>query len=242
MTTYSVREIWRYPVKSMAGEQLQTGTLETGGLPFDRAWALQDTERGRICTGKNMPILMQCAARLLTDAADGVARAAITLPDGDSVTSDDDAIDARLSDALGRAVTLLPPRPDADADGRQGGYFDLATVHLLSDAAVRLLQAKLPEIPIDRRRCRPNLLLADDANAVGMVEFDWAGKILTVGTARLEVEAPTARCAMVTRAQGDLPAANDVLRTLFQDADGNMGVYARVAAPGAVTIGDRLEF
>lgn len=241
MTTFSLREIWRYPVKSMAGERLETATLGGGGLPGDRAWAVQDRERGRLCTGKNLPALMQCAARLLRDAGKGAPLVDITLPDGASVRSDDGAIDARLSEALGRAVTLLPPRPAApSADPDAGGYFDLAAVHLLTDSSLRLLQGKLPEIPIDRRRCRPNLLLADDGGAAGMVEFDWVGRRLTLGGAELEVEAPTGRCAMVTRAQDDLPAAGEILRTLFEDAGGNMGVYARVARAGDLALGDRL--
>jgi len=67
----TVREIWRYPVKSMAGERLSQVELDSGGIPGDRAWAVRDEVRGGIRGAKKIPALMRCAARYLEPPARG---------------------------------------------------------------------------------------------------------------------------------------------------------------------------
>ena len=111
----TIREIWRYPVKSMGGEQLDTVEVTEGGLAADRVWAVRDEDRGAIVGGRQLPALMRCRARFVEAPAIG-ARVAITLPDGAEVTSDDPEVHARLSAALGRTVTLCALRPASDAD------------------------------------------------------------------------------------------------------------------------------
>ena len=58
-----VKQIYRYAVKSMAGERLDECTVGLLGIPGDRGWALRDETTGEITNGKNFPVLMQCAAR-----------------------------------------------------------------------------------------------------------------------------------------------------------------------------------
>lgn len=113
----SVREIWRYPVKSMAGERLQAGWFGPAGLPGDRAWAVRDEAAGEVRGAKKLPALMTCAARYPEDPAEGPAPVAeITLPDGRVLRSDAPSVSAELSGLLGRSVTLWPLRPSSDLD------------------------------------------------------------------------------------------------------------------------------
>src|SRR5512135_2757790 len=58
----TVKEIWRYPVKSMAGERVATGTLTTRGVVGDRGWAIKDEKAGEIRGAKKLPALMRCHA------------------------------------------------------------------------------------------------------------------------------------------------------------------------------------
>jgi hypothetical protein len=111
----TVREIWRYPVKSMGGESLARCTTGVMGIPGDRGWALRDERAGEIRGAKKLPQLLLCQARYLAEpAGDDIPPAEITLPDGTRVRSDDPRASARMSDLLGRPVTLWPRRPASD--------------------------------------------------------------------------------------------------------------------------------
>ena len=117
MTRFNIREIWRYPVKSMQGERLETCTLTIGGIALDRGWAVRDEKTQTIRGGKWIAELMLCSARYIDGTTAGaVPHVEITLPDGDLVRSDDAAVNGRLSRALGRAVTLWPLQPAENAD------------------------------------------------------------------------------------------------------------------------------
>lgn len=110
-----VREVWRYPVKSMGGEQLPHAALGTRGIPGDRGWALRDEQAGEIRGARNFPALLLCRAQYLEEPSDGGSPpAAITMPDGTVLRSDSAEISARLSQLIGRPVTLCPLRPADD--------------------------------------------------------------------------------------------------------------------------------
>jgi uncharacterized protein YcbX len=110
-----VREIWRYPVKSMMGEQLTHADVDPGGIPGDRAWAVRDEVRGGIRGAKKIAGLMRCAARYLAaPKREQVGAPEITLPDGSSVRADAPDAAARVSAAVETSVTLWPLLP-ADA-------------------------------------------------------------------------------------------------------------------------------
>ena len=111
-----VREVWRYPVKSMAGERLESSGVGARGLYGDRGWALRDEEAGEIRGAKISPALMLCGARYRERPAEDGAppRADITLPDGTLTATDAPDVNERLSELLGRRVTLWPLRPASD--------------------------------------------------------------------------------------------------------------------------------
>ena len=117
----TVRELWRFPVKSMGGERLDRVDVDARGVRGDRLWALRDDERAVITSAKKLPVLLQCGARYLTEPGTdtrpaAIPAVAIDLPDGTTVTSDDADVDARLSAVVGRKVSLCRLQPADDAD------------------------------------------------------------------------------------------------------------------------------
>lgn len=99
-----VREIWRFPVKSMGGEQLPRVHVSDQGLAGDRAYAVVDGEDGKVASAKNprkWGRLLDCQA---ATGADG--QVSITFPDGTTKATTDSDIDEALSDLVGRRVRL----------------------------------------------------------------------------------------------------------------------------------------
>ncbi|MFT4571006.1 MAG: hypothetical protein ACI91F_001885 [Candidatus Binatia bacterium] len=278
-----IGSLYRYPVKSMRGEVLASAALGEGGIPGDRAWALRDERAGEIRGGKKFPALMQCAARFLEEPEAGASPAAeMLLPDGTRLSTIDPTAGARLSEFLGKDVTLWPLRPADDDDhyrrgqpdnpdleaemrdifGRlpdeplpdfsqfepeileftspRGTYFDVTPLHILTTASLSTFAAANPGVAFGVDRFRPNLLI-DTGEATGLVESQWAGHELRIGDVRIEVIMPTVRCAMITQPTGDLPKDPRVLRAVVAQGDQNLGVYARVLAPGTVGVGDTVE-
>jgi uncharacterized protein len=113
----TVKQIWRYAVKSMAGEQLESCSVGTLGIPADRGWAIRDETSGEITNGKKIPLLMQCEARYRElPNGDAVPHVVMRFPGGVELTSDLPDVNARLSELLGRSVALLPRQPASDLE------------------------------------------------------------------------------------------------------------------------------
>src|SRR5688500_16277477 len=107
----TITAIWRYPVKSMMGEQLDASAVTEQGVLGDRSYALVDAETGKIASAKNpkrWPNLFQCHAAFTEppETARELPPVRITLPGGATVTSDDPAVDEALSGLVKRRVTL----------------------------------------------------------------------------------------------------------------------------------------
>ncbi len=279
-----IREIWRYPVKSMGGERLAACNLGAGGIPGDRAWALRDDAAGEIRGGKKLPVLMRCSARFLAEPEPGrSAPAEMQLPDGSSLRTDAPDASARLSELVGRRVTLCPLRPAEDLDhyrrglpdnpdmleelreifGREadeplpdlsvfppeimeftsplGTYFDAFPLHFVTTATLREMARLAPGSTFDARRFRPNFVVETSAEAgSGLVENDWSGRELRLGTARIRALMPTVRCSMITQPQADLPKDPGVLRAVVREAGQNLGSYAVPVDAGTVREGDEV--
>lgn len=116
MIVGKVKEVWRYPLKSMAGERLEAAGVGARGLYGDRGWALRDEAAGEIRGAKISPALMLCAARYRAEpTAEGEPpHADITLPDGTETATDDPRVNERLSELCRRRVTLWPLQPASD--------------------------------------------------------------------------------------------------------------------------------
>jgi uncharacterized protein YcbX len=263
----SVVALWRYPVKSMQGEELNASMVTSRGLLGDRCFALVDQIEGRVASAKNprrWPNLFDYRAAF-AGPVNGVPLPPlrITLPDGTVISGDQPDGDQVLSAALGRAVALRGTAPEApvleeywpDIEGLPhqdavtqeampaGSFFDLASVHLLSTATLDRLRELYPQGRFEVRRFRPNVVVACQDGQAGFIEQSWIGRTLTMGEVRLRVTGPCPRCVMTTLAQADLPADPGILRAAVRQAQGNVGVYAEVVQGGRVRRGDgvRLE-
>src|SRR3954453_21060548 len=121
-----------------------------------------------------------------------------------------------------------------------GALYDVYPIHLVTRASLRALAERSPGSQFDVRRFRPNVLL--DRDGAELAEFGWCGGRLRAPNAAFDADIPTLRCSVPTRAQADLPADPDVLRTINSHADHCLGVYASVAEAGTLAEGDLLEF
>ena len=234
----SVRGVWRYPVKSMLGEELDACEVTERGLTGDRAYALVDAENGKVASIKNprkWARLFECRAEFL----DGSRGVRITMPDGATVSAAEPEAAELLSALFGRKATLETSAAgapvleelwlDGSPDGRAvtdetfakgsppGTFFDYGVVHLVTTATLGRLHELYPEGRFDSRRFRPNFLVQSENGDSGFVENAWVGKTVAIGNGadgvELRVTDPCPRCVMTTLAQEDLPADPGILRT-----------------------------
>src|SRR5215813_6485649 len=113
----TVKQIWRFAVKSMAGEQLSSCTVGARGIAGDRGWAIRDETSGKLATGTRHPLLMQCAARYREQPVNGsIHHVEMRFPDGLLVASDSSDVNARLTELLEKPVSLSPLQQDFNAD------------------------------------------------------------------------------------------------------------------------------
>jgi uncharacterized protein len=176
----SIVSLWRYPVKSMMGEELNAAEVTKDGLLGDRAYALVDSLDGKVASATNprkWPTLFDFRAVLADSTRPGVnvPPVRITLPEGTIVNSEQPAVHRILSKVLKREVTLSaasdqPPAtaeeywPDIEGlDHRdavtdfglpEGTFFDCAFVHLLTTATMDRLRLLYPEGRFEVRRAR----------------------------------------------------------------------------------------
>lgn len=140
-----IREIWRYPVKSLAGERLESVEVDTGGIPGDRGWAVRDEVRGGIRGAKKIPGLMRLAARYLEPPTRGrVGAPEITLPDGAKLRADAPDAAERVSAAVEHSVTLWPLLPASAREHYRRGAPDHAD--MLTE--LRSIFGRLPDEPL----------------------------------------------------------------------------------------------
>lgn len=302
----TVKQIWRYAVKSMAGEQLEACTVGLNGIPGDRGWAIRDETTGETTNGKHLPLLMQCSARYRDAPANGfIPHVDMHLPNDLKLGSDLPDINARLTELLGKPVSLWPLQPASNTEhyrrksklarvyGRlaryrmfraalpaltsfghanaelretfsrepgepipdlstlppeileftspRGTYFDAFPIHLLTTASLDMMTRLNPGARWDVRRFRPNFLIETDPAIKGLVDAEWSGQKIRVGSVELRCEIPAVRCGMTIQAQADFPKDPTILRTIVKDADQNLGAYASVTSSGEVRIGDVVE-
>ncbi len=269
-TQGSVASLWRYPVKSMLGEECGATDVTERGLLGDRAYALVDSADGKAATAKNprkWPTLFGFRATFIEPPRPGatVPPVRITLPDGTAVTSRQPDVSQVLSNALGRTVMLTAAgRGDGgavnaeeywpDMEGLEhrdtvtdfalpeGTFFDCATVHLLTMATLDRLRQLYPSGRFEVPRFRPNIVVTPASAEKDFVENAWIGHTLAIGDGvRLSITGPCVRCVMTTLAQGDLPRDPGILRTAAQHNKVSVGVYATVEHGGAIRRGDAIR-
>ena len=237
-TAITVATLWRYPVKSMQGEELNGADITLKGLLGDREFALVDAETDKVVSAKNpkkWPNFFSFrAAYLSPPAISDLPPVWITLPNGVVLRSDATDTNEKISDYLGRKVTLTTLAPSAatleqywpefDGDTNEisneaiagdapaGSFFDYAALHLITTSSLTAMQQLYPAGRFEVKRFRPNMTI-DTQGLTGFVENDWVGKTLKIGDSlKLQITDPCPRCVMPTLAQGDLPQDMGILK------------------------------
>lgn len=208
-----VAELWRYPVKSMAGESLREAELGEDGIRGDRVVHVRNG-RGRIVTARSQPGLLAHRATL---GADGEP-----LVDGRPWTSPD--IARAVEETAGRGSRLVR------FDGPE--RFDILPLLVATDGAVSALGH-------DRRRLRPNLLVG---GVEGLAERGWEGRKLRIGDVVIALADLRERCVMTTFDPDTRVQDVGVLLAIRRDFGGRLALNASVARPGTIRVGDRVAF
>lgn len=162
-------------------------------------------------------------------------------PDSDDILAELRGVFGRTDDEPLPDLTQFPPEV-MEFESPPGTYYDCWPLMIMSTSALRALGDALPDSVVDVTRFRPSLVI-DTGEEPGHPEFSWSGRRATLGEAEVEFLGPCPRCVMVIRAVGkDVPEDRAVLRHIVRDLDQNVGVYARIAKPGRIGVGDALTF
>jgi uncharacterized protein YcbX len=222
-----VAAIRRYPVKGMAGESLGVATIDARGLAWDRWYAVVD-EQGRFASGKDSRRFRRRDAVFGYAAQAGPHGVTVTR-DGRTWAAESVELAGHLTEDMGDPVRVL-------TEGRVP-HQDDGGVSLVGTASLRWCAERWGD-EADPRRLRVNLVVATDEP---FVEDTWVGRMLTLGSARLHVAAPTPRCRMLDIEQDGVRPTARWMRPLALARDLDLGVYLDVARPGEVVVGDQLR-
>lgn len=249
----TIEQLWRYPVKSLQGEQL-TSTEVTDVIPGDRAWGIFDNESGQLLSAKRVPKLLEGSANLVEGGC------LITI-DGNEFHSNDAEVDAGLSAWLDREVRLTLPTPGEQAiieiewdegldevpedpeifefSTSPGWFFDSSSsLHLIGSGTLSMLDARIGDGAGDVRRFRPNIVVN---TSEAFEEDEWVGKELLLGSVTVDVKKRTDRCIVISRAFGEFPASRKTLKYLSKNHQREAGLSLEPTQSGHMAVGDSVE-
>jgi len=208
----TVTAIWRYPVKSMAGEQMTSAELTATGLVGDRVVQVYD-RHGRIVTARTFPRLLRLHATLGIDGEPLVGGLPWRSPE------------------VGRLVEAAVG-PGARLKRFEGaGRFDILPLLVCTDGAVS-------EFGRDVRRLRPNILIG---GVEGMGERAWPGATLRLPEAEVSLADLRSRCVMTTYDPDTAAQDPQVLRDIVRRFRGQLCLNAAVTRAGRVEVGQSIE-
>ncbi|MGC8481277.1 MAG: MOSC domain-containing protein [Acidimicrobiales bacterium] len=229
-TLGTIAELWRYPIKSLGGERLERCSLDLRGLCGDRSWAIVGND-GKIGSGKTTKRFRRMSGLLDLSASsqkDDVPL--ISFPDGIRARGDHPSTPVRISELLGEEVSL---RQEAEVS-----HHDDSPVHIITTGSLAWLQSRHPEVAIDARRFRPNIVIQ---TSEPWEEESWTRHAIRLGDAVLRPFKVTERCVMITMAQPGITFSPRLLGDLERQHDGSFGIYAQVVTPGELRLGDSIE-
>lgn len=208
--SFYVAGLWRYPVKSLAGESLPRATVGFNGIPGDRVVWIEGPEGVR--TSRRQYRLLGLRGTL---RADGRA-----LVDGHPWETPEAL--ALVRRAAGEDAWLAA----SDEDDR----FDIMPLLVATDGAVAAFGRGV-------RRLRPNILIG---GVDGLDEREWPGAELHIGELVVRLDSLRTRCPMTTVDPDTLERDPEVLRDIGRRFRGRIALNATVAHPGTIAVGDRV--
>jgi uncharacterized protein YcbX len=220
--------LWRYPVKSMAGEALPGVDVAWHGLAGDRRWAfVRDgmpqsgfpwfTLRQRADLGHYVPSFVD------PDRPDK-SRTVVRTPSGALLDVTDPALAAEFGANEARVI-----RQDR-------GIFDTFPLSVITTQTISRLGEMVGD-QLDVRRFRPNILVEAAADAP-FGEDGWVGRVLRIGGMRMRVDKRDGRCVVITIDPVSTERNPAVLRTVAREREGCLGVYGTTVEPGRVALDD----
>ena len=229
-----IKSIYRYPVKSMAGEELSSAELGWHGIEGDRRFAFMRTGNmsGRPwLTASKMPELIRYKAYHVNSGDPSSRIVRVRTPDGADTEVGHESLRQKLAAAFGSEISLI----------RLGnGIFDDAPISLISTTTIAMLETESSCGNLDARRFRPNLLIEPTGDAP-VHEDAWIGKTIFFGNhdnaPSVRVTVNDIRCVMVNLDPETAIAEPRILKTIARTRQTCAGVYASVMNTGTLSVG-----
>lgn len=207
-----VAQIWRYPVKSMAGEPRDHARIGSLGIEGDRVVHVEN-EDGHVITSRTHPRLLGHHARL-SESGEPVV---------DGLLWSDPKARTMVMDIVGPGAKLVR---DESID-----RFDVLPLLVATDGAIAAFGH-------DGRRLRPNLVIGGVA---GLAERDWPGQCLHIGDVVIRIQDLRGRCIMTTFDPDTLKQDRQVLKDIAHKFDGTLALNCVVIRSGEIRVGDPVE-
>ncbi len=207
-----VAEIWRYPVKTMAGERIQRVRIGPLGLEGDRVVHVEDA-RGQVLTSRSHPRFLGHRGTLGPDGE--------PLVDGRPWRSPKVAED--VADVGGPGAKLVR------YDGAE--RFDVLPLLVATDGAIAAFGH-------DGRRLRPNIVIG---GVEGLAEREWPGGCLRIGEVLIGVQDLRSRCIMTAYDPDTQVRDKEITRDIYRRFGGKLALNCFVIAGGEVSVGDAVE-
>jgi uncharacterized protein YcbX len=207
-----VTEIWRYPVKTMAGEKLEQADVGRLGIEGDRVVHVQNA-RGRVVTSRSHP-------RFLGHRGSQGPHGEVMV---DGRSWDSSEVAAEIVDIAGPGAKLV----------RYDGIdrFDVLPLLVATDGAIRAFGH-------DHRRLRPNIVIG---GVEGLAEREWPGACLRIGRVLIGVQDLRLRCVMTSYDPDTLVQDEEITRGIYRRFDGKLALNCFVIEEGVITIGDEVQ-
>lgn len=231
-----VEAIFRYPVKSMAGERLEAADLGWHGLDGDRRLAfrrMDDRSGFPWLTASKLPDLLLFSPQRREDSSPADLPTHIRTPDGEELPVFGEDLAADVERRYGAPVQIMQ---------LNHGIFDDANISVIASDTVREI-GRLAEKSPDVRRFRPNVVVRL-VRPVPFQEDEWLGGVLSFGDER---DAPTiaitirdVRCSMVNLDPDSASPAPEVLKAIVRANQNNAGIYGAVTRVGRLAVGQTI--
>ena len=207
-----VKELWRYPIKTMAGEMLQHAHIGPLGIEGDRVVHVESAN-GRVITSRSHPRFLGHRGTLGPDGE----------PMIDGLKWNTSEVAAVVADIGGRGARLVR------FDGSE--RFDVLPLLVATDGAISAFGH-------DHRRLRPNIVVG---GVEGLAEREWPGGCLRIGNARIGVQDLRLRCVMTSFDSDTLEQDKEITRGIYERFEGKLALNCFVIEGGDIYVGDEVE-